>query len=155
MFSAARQNPVCATFRIHRRNHHESFNNKTVNLWGQWWKKLLKQFKYDTCIYYLVYRPRTSILEVPHEFKSRRGSHGNSALWQGALSSLLSLSKETLSRRSRTCIGESHPMHVKEPISLLAKSREKSRWSGQTNKRKRVYDVDPSLFTLEGYTYCV
>ena len=40
-----------------------------------------------------VYRPRTAILEVPHEFKSRRGS---SALWQGALSSLPSLSEETL-----------------------------------------------------------
>ena len=38
----ARQNPVCATFRIHRRNRHKSFNNKTVNLWGQWWKKLMK-----------------------------------------------------------------------------------------------------------------
>ena len=43
-----------------------------------------------------MYRPRTSILEVPHEFKSR---HGSSALWQGALSSLPSLSEETLSRR--------------------------------------------------------
>ena len=40
-----------------------------------------------------VFRPRTSILEVPHEFKSR---HGSSVLWQGALSSLPSLSEETL-----------------------------------------------------------
>ena len=27
----ARQNPVCATFFIHRRNRHDSFNNKKVN----------------------------------------------------------------------------------------------------------------------------
>ena len=32
----------CKSRVIHRRNRHESFNNKTINLWGQWWKKLLK-----------------------------------------------------------------------------------------------------------------
>ena len=40
----------------------------------------------------------------------------SSALWQGALSSLPSLSEETLSSRS-PCIG------VKEPTSLLAKEQ--------------------------------
>ena len=58
---------------------------------------------------------------------------GSSVLGQGALSSLPSLSEETLSRRASVpCIGEKYPMHVKEPTSLLAKSREKSRWTGQT-----------------------
>ena len=56
---------------------------------------------------------------------------GSSALGQGALSSLPSLSEETLSRPV-PCIGEKYPMHVKEPTSLLVKSKEKSRWSGQT-----------------------
>ena len=50
------------------------------------------------------------------------------------------------------CIGESHPMHIKEPTSLLAKEQVVV---SQSNIRKRVYDVDPSWFTLEGYiTVC-
>ena len=77
-----------------------------------------------------LYRPRTSILEVPHEFKSRRGS---SVLWQGALSSFAKSFGGDF-KPSVPCIGESHPMHVKELTSLLAKSREKSRWSGQPVK---------------------
>ena len=69
-----------------------------------------------------VYRPRTSIiLEVPHEFKSR---HGSSALWQGFILIAKSFGRD--SKPSVPCIGESHPMNVKEPTSLLAKSREKS-----------------------------
>ena len=59
-----------------------------------------------------VYRLRTSILEVPHEFKPRRGS---SALWQGALSSFAK-SVGPVYRRVT-------PMHVKEPTSLLAKEQ--------------------------------
>ena len=82
-------------------------------------------------------------------------------------------------KQSVPCIGEKYPMHVKEPTSLLAKSREKSRWSGQTAQTGsyiRVVrptghsyitfrhpgrpgdcqiinnnNVDPSRFTLEGY----
>ena len=30
MFSAARQNPVCASFHIHQRNRQETFNNKSL-----------------------------------------------------------------------------------------------------------------------------
>ena len=67
-------------------------------------------------------RHRTSMPEAPCSSPGR----GSCALGQGALSSLPNLSEETLSRRV-PCIGESHPMHVKEPTSLLVKSREKSR----------------------------
>ena len=62
--------------------------------------------------------------------KSRRGS---SVLWQGALSSFAKSFGGDF-KPSVPCIGESHPMHIKEPTSLLAKSREKSRWSGQPVK---------------------
>ena len=87
----------------------------------------------------------------PHEFESHRGS---SALWQGALSSLPSLSEETLSRRDGPVyIGESHPMQVKEPTSLLAKSRAEIpvKWSDSQTLRKWVNDVDTSWFTVEGH----
>ena len=57
-------------------------------------------------------------------------------------------------------------MHVKEPTSLLAKEQgdDPGEVVSQSNQggtpswskiRKRVYDVDPSWFTLEGYiTVC-
>ena len=91
---------------------------------------LIQELSWPSGLSTSLYRPRTSILEVPHEFKSRRGS---SILWQGALSSFAKSFGGDF-KPSVPCIGESHPMHVKEPTSLLAKSREKSRWSGQPVK---------------------
>ena len=56
------------------------------------------------------------------------------------------------SKPSVPCIGESHPMHVKEPTLPIAKSRRNPDEVVSQTYGKRVYDVDPSWFTLEGYT---
>ena len=86
---------------------------------------------------------------------------GSSALGQGALSSLPSLSEETSSRQS--CAWEGHTLYTKNKTkkngSLLAKSREKPCYSGQTvqtdssllgwykDLRVRVTDFSPHWLT--------
>ena len=78
------------------------------------------------------------------------------ALWQGALARRFILIAKSFggdSKPSVPCIGESHPMHVKEPTSLIAKRQGEipMKWSVK-HTENGVYDVDPSWFTLEGYT---